>query len=76
VSCHDLRTHQLKNIAQWVRAYRIELDGPLRNSPRIEKPTLMVPEKPSIAVLAFTNLTGDPQPEYSCPWDTRCSDLS
>jgi len=64
VACQDLGTHQLKNIAQAVRVFRIELDEALRNSPRIEKPALTLPEKPSIAVLAFTNLSGDPEQEY------------
>ena len=41
VVCQDLGTHQLKNIAQPVRVYRIELNEALRNSPRsMEKPTL------------------------------------
>ena len=64
VTCRDLGAHQLKNIAQPVRVYRIELDETFWNSLRIEKPTLVVPEKPSIAVLAFTNLSGDLQQEY------------
>src|SRR5262249_15062550 len=54
----DCGMPQLKNRPQPVRVYRIEL---LQNSP---KPTLALPEKPSIAVLAFANLTGDPQQEY------------
>jgi adenylate cyclase len=65
VVCQDLGTHQLKNITQSVRVYRIELDEAPRSSPRsVEKPTLAVPEKPSIAVLAFANLTGDPKQKY------------
>ena len=64
VACQDLGTHQLKNIAHAVRVYRIALDEALWKSLRIKKPTLMVPEKPSIAVLAFTNLSGDPEQEY------------
>jgi adenylate cyclase len=58
IACQDFGTHQLKNIAQPVRVYRIELDEPLRN---FGKPALVVREKPSIAVLAFTNLSGDPE---------------
>jgi len=58
VACQDLGTQHFKNIAQPVRAYHVEL---LRHSPR---PALAVPEKPSIAVLAFTNLSGDPKQEY------------
>jgi TolB-like protein/class 3 adenylate cyclase len=54
----DMGEQQLKNIAQPVRAYIIRLDGaPAR-------PALALPEKPSIAVLAFTNMSGDPEQEY------------
>src|SRR5215475_449797 len=64
VVCQDLGLHQLKNITQPVRAYRVNLNEPFPDSPHIEKPTLSVPQKPSIAVLAFTNLSGDPEQEY------------
>jgi len=63
VAVQDLGMRQLKNITQAVRVYRIELDETLRSS-SIEKPALSLPEKPSIAVLAFTNLSGDPEQEY------------
>ena len=59
----DLGMHQLKNIAQPVRVYCIELDEALGSS-STEKPALALPEKPSIAVLAFANLSGDPEQEY------------
>jgi len=49
----DLGERQLKNIAQPVRVYGIRLDGaPAR-------PALGLPDIPSIAVLPFTNLSGD-----------------
>jgi len=64
VICQDLGTHQLKNITQPVRAYRIKHNEQLPDSPHLEKPTLTMPQKPSIAVLAFTNLSGDPEQEY------------
>ena len=64
VVCQDLGMHQMKNITQPVRAYRIKLGQSLPDSPQNEKPTLTVPQKPSIAVLAFTNLSSDPEQEY------------
>jgi TolB-like protein/class 3 adenylate cyclase/tetratricopeptide (TPR) repeat protein len=54
----DLGEQQLKNIAQPVRVYSVRLDG----AP--ERPVLALPDKPSIAVLAFQNMSGDPEQEY------------
>ncbi len=51
----DLGEHQLKNIAQPIRAYSIWLE---------DAPPLALPDKPSIAVLPFHNLSGDPTQEY------------
>jgi adenylate cyclase len=57
-ACDDFGEQQLKNIAQPVRVYAIRLGGaPAR-------PALALPDKPSIAVLAFENLSGDPEQEY------------
>src|SRR5215470_1226645 len=59
----DAGEQQLKNIAQPVRVYRIS--GEQLAAPRtIAKPTLALPDKPSIAVLPFTKLSGDPEQEY------------
>jgi len=51
---------ELKNIARTVRVYRIRID---ERSARAAL-TLALPMKPSIAVLAFENMSGDPEQEY------------
>jgi adenylate cyclase len=48
----DLGEQNLKNIAQPVRVYGVRLDG----TP--ERPALVLPDKPSIAVLPFQNMSG------------------
>jgi TolB-like protein len=61
VAFADLGERKVKNIAQPVRAYRI---GPQATGTEAAQPALALPDKPSIAVLAFANLSGDPEQEY------------
>jgi adenylate cyclase len=61
----DLGEQQVKNIARPVRAYRVgERSGPIeRPSPASSQP-LTLPDKPSIAVLPFANMSSDQEQEF------------
>ena len=59
VNFEDAGEQQLKNIARPVRIYRLRSDRSLAQS----KPALPLPDKPSIAVLPFANMSNDPEQE-------------
>jgi len=64
----DLGPTKLKNIAEPVRLYSLEVSvpAPAKRAPQAPEPSvrLALPDKPSIAVLAFQNMSGDPEQEY------------
>src|SRR5262249_33935342 len=60
IAFEDAGEQQLKNIAWSVRVYRVRLGS----ETAIARPILPLPDKPSIAVLPFQNMSGDANQEY------------
>jgi TolB-like protein len=56
----DMGFQQLKNIARPVRIYRAQLEQVMPS----RSPDLALPDRPSIAVLPFQNMSGHPEQEY------------
>ncbi len=59
----DLGTRELKNIARPVRIYRLRIPTELKSAP-VPNTIIQLPDKPSIAVLPFLNMSGDPEQDY------------
>src|SRR5262249_5593949 len=57
----DLGDQLLKNIARPIRVYRVRTE---RGARPVATSALVLPDKPSLAVLPFQNMSGDPEQEY------------
>jgi adenylate cyclase len=67
----DAGAQQVKNITEPVHVFRIAARGV---APRIETPAaLPLPDKPSVAVLPFTNMSSDPEQEFFADGIARTS---
>jgi adenylate cyclase len=64
VTFEDMGEQSLKNIARAVRAYRVALAPSSGYQDDTARPALPLPEKPSVAVLPFQNMSGDAEQEY------------
>ena len=71
----DLGPTQLKNIAEPIRVYSLEVGAPAKAkhaqpaelaARETPSPALPLPERPSVAVLPFQNMSGDAEQEHFC----------
>lgn len=63
----DMGAQTLKNIARPVHAYRVQTGESVAEAASKagrDEPSLSIPDKPSVAVLPFTNMSSDPEQEF------------
>jgi adenylate cyclase len=61
IGFEDIGLQEVKNIAEPVKAFRVRLQG---DAAATSDGSLPLPDKPSIAVLPFQNMSGDSEQEY------------
>jgi TolB-like protein len=63
-SFDDMGEQAVKNIARPVRVFHVRVTESAIAPPESPTPTLALPDKPSLVVLPFQNMSGDPEQEY------------
>jgi adenylate cyclase len=63
IAFEDMGEQLLKNIARPVRVFRAAMERRVKAA-KEPAPSLALPDKPSIAVLPFANMSGEPEQEY------------
>jgi adenylate cyclase len=67
ISLEDMGEVEVKNIPRAVRIFRVRVDGARPSAASDPAPAAQaaaLPDKPSIAVLPFDNMSGDPEQEF------------
>jgi adenylate cyclase len=60
----DAGEQRVKNIARPLRVYHVRPGQVAEEEMSAAQPPLLLPDKPSLAVLPFTNMSGDPEQEF------------
>ncbi len=60
----DEGEHEVKNISKPVRVYRVRTETSVKGGSVGSVEPFALPDKPSIAILPFQNMSGDPEQEY------------
>jgi adenylate cyclase len=65
VECEFLGEQKVKNIAKQIRVYKLKTNSKIStNVASVDRMAFPLPDKPSIAVLPFDNMSGDPEQGY------------